>query len=276
MEIGAPGPQPTMKKLIMQTIKIGVLSLSLLLVLGGCATTANDPRDPLEGWNRGVQTFNDGVDDYFMSPVAEGYKWITPSFLDQGVTNFFNNIGDIRVTVNDLLQFKFSQGGSDFTRFLINTTLGVGGLVDVGTMLDFERHDEDFGQTLGAWGVPTGPYLVLPLLGPSSPRGSVGLAGDAAVNPLFYINFPAVTWSLTGLKYVDLRADQLSASRIAEQAAVDRYDFFKNAYLQRREYLVHDGNPPLEDDEILDDDLDLEDDYDDEPEGNDDGPAESL
>ncbi|MGR9108399.1 MAG: MlaA family lipoprotein [Gammaproteobacteria bacterium] len=237
---------------------------AVLLWLSGCATTAKDPRDPWEGWNRGVQSFNDTADDYVIRPVAEGYQWVTPSFVDQGVTNFFNNIGDIRVTVNDFLQFKFSQGSEDFTRFLINTTLGVGGLVDVGTMLEFERHDEDFGQTLGAWGVPPGPYLVLPFLGPSTPRETVGLVGDAATNPVFYIDFPAVTWSLTALKYIDLRADLLSASRIVEEAALDRYEFFRNAYLQRREYLVHDGNLPLEDEEIeedLDDeDLDLEDD----------------
>jgi phospholipid-binding lipoprotein MlaA len=255
-------------RMTIQQKKLRYLSVfAVLFWLSGCATTATDPRDPWEGWNRGVQTFNDTADDYVIKPAAQGYQFITPSFVDQGVTNFFNNIGDIRVTINDFLQFKFGQGSEDFTRFLINTTLGVGGLVDVGTMLDFERHDEDFGQTLGAWGVPTGPYLVLPLLGPSSPRESVGLVGDAATNPLFYINFPAVTWSLTGLRLIDTRADLLSASRIVEEAALDRYEFFRNAYLQRREYLVHDGNPPVEDDDFLDEDLDedleLEEDLDD-------------
>ncbi|MCI0667707.1 MAG: VacJ family lipoprotein, partial [Methylococcaceae bacterium] len=151
---------------------------AVLFWLSGCATTTTpDPRDPWEGWNRGVQSFNDTADDYVVKPVAEGYQWITPSFVDQGVTNFFNNIGDITVTINDFLQFKFGQGSEDFTRFLINTTLGVVGFVDVGTMLEFERHNEDFGQTLGAWGMPTGPYLVLPLLGPSTPREAFGLVG---------------------------------------------------------------------------------------------------
>jgi len=138
-----------------------VLLAVVCFVFFGCATTANDERDPYEGWNRGVQSFNDSADEYFIKPVAEGYQWITPSFVDQGVTNVFNNIRDIRVMLNDLFQFKFNQGGSDFTRFLINSTLGVAGLFDVATELEFERHDEDFDQTLGAWGMPTGSYLVL-------------------------------------------------------------------------------------------------------------------
>lgn len=241
---------------------------AVLLWMGGCATTGTDPRDPWEGFNRSIQSFNDDADDYVIEPIAEGYQWITPSFVDRGVTNFFNNIGDIRVTLNDFLQFKFGQGGEDLTRFLINTTLGAGGLVDVGTMLEFERHDEDFDQTLGAWGMPQGPYLVLPLFGPSSPRGTLGLAGDAAVNPVTYIGFPLVTLGLTGVKYTDLRADLISASKIADAAALDRYEFFRNAYLQRREFLVHDGNLPLEEEEILDEelekDLDLEKDLNDE------------
>ena len=255
-----------MKNIRLQLTKWWFLLAAVSPGFIGCATTATDERDPLEGWNRGVQSFNDTADDYVIKPVAQGYQWITPSFVDQGVTNFFNNIGDIRVTLNDLLQFKFNQGGSDFTRLLINSTLGIGGLFDVATELDFERHDEDFDQTLGAWGMPTGPYLVLPLLGPSSARGAFGLIGDAVANPVFYIDFPAVTWSLTALKYVDLRADQLSASRIVDEAALDRYEFFRNAYLQRREYLVYDGNPPFDEDDLLEDDLEDEQELDQAPE----------
>ncbi len=252
-----------MKKTIQQN-RLRVLSVfAVLFWLSGCATTGTDPRDPWEGWNRGVQSFNDRADDYVIKPVAEGYQYITPSFVDQGVTNFFNNIGDIRVTMNDFLQFKFGQGSEDFTRFLINTTLGAGGLVDVGTLLEFERHDEDFDQTLGAWGMPQGPYMVLPLIGPSSPRGALGLAGDAAANPVAYIFFPAVTLGLTAVKHTDQRADLLSASKIVDETALDRYEFFRNSYLQRREYLIHDGNLPIEDeedisDEDLDNDLELE------------------
>lgn len=234
--------------------RTALLSAWLLIGLAGCATTGTDPRDPWEGFNRGTQKFNDGVDDYFLNPVARGYQWVTPSFVDRGVTNFFSNVEDIGVTINDFLQVKLKQGGSDSVRFLINSTLGIGGLFDVATELDFEKHDEDFGQTLGAWGVPFGPYLVLPFLGPSSPRNAVGLAGDAAMNPTFYINEAAITWGLTGLKLIDLKADTLSAYRISEEAAIDRYEFLRNAFIQRREYLVHDGNMPLEEEEFLDED----------------------
>ncbi|MGH8558409.1 MAG: MlaA family lipoprotein [Methylococcales bacterium] len=246
-----------MKQTIHQTRLRQLSVFAVLFWLGGCATTGTDPRDPWEKWNRGVQSFNDSADDYVLKPVAQGYQWITPSFVDRGVTNFFSNIGDIRVTLNDFLQFKVGQGSEDFTRFLINTTLGAGGLVDVGALLEFEQHDEDFDQTLGAWGTPTGPYLVLPLIGPSSPRGALGLVGDAAVNPVAYINFPAVSLGLTGVKHTDQRADLLSASKIVDEAALDRYEFLRNAYLQRREFLIHDGNPPIEDEEdIFGEDLD--------------------
>ena len=252
-------------------MRSGVLVGAVLaLGLAGCATTSNDPRDPWEGFNRGVQSFNDGVDDYFLNPIARGYQWIMPSFADRGVTNFFSNIEDIRVTVNDFLQFKLKQGGSDGVRFLINSTIGVGGLFDVASVLDFEKHNEDFGQTLGAWGVPFGPYLVLPILGPSSPRDAVGLAGDAAMNPTFYIDYPAVTLGLTGLKLIDFKADQLSAYRISEEAAIDRYEFLRNAFIQRREYLVHDGNLPFEEEELLDEEELDEFDTFDEDEGEDD------
>ncbi len=133
-----------------------------------------------------MQSFNDGVDDYVMKPVAKGYRWVTPNFVDQGVTNFFSNIDDIGVCANDALQGKFAQSGADGARFLVNTTAGVAGLVDVGTMIGLAKHNEDFDQTLGYWGVPTGPYLVLPFFGPSSPRGVFGLVGDAAMNPFTY------------------------------------------------------------------------------------------
>lgn len=232
--------------------------LVLLTTLGGCATVANDPKDPYEEWNRGVQSFNDNLDDYAMKPVAKGYRWITPSFVDQGVTNFFGNIRDIGVTINDLLQCKIAQTGMDGSRFLVNSIAGIGGLVDVASLIDLPKHNEDFDQTLGVWGVPMGPYLVLPFFGPSSPRGVGGLVGDAAMNPISYIDSGIITGSLFALNAADLRADNLDTEKIASEAAVDRYSFFKSAYFQQREYLIHDGNLP-EGVDLLDLDEDFED-----------------
>jgi len=231
------------------TIQLGCIVL--LGLLAGCATTAKDPQDPFEGWNREVQTFNDKLDDYLMKPVAKGYQWITPSFVDRGVSNFFSNINDIGVTLNDLFQCKISQTGMDGARFLVNTTAGVAGFVDVAAMIDLPKHNEDFDQTMGVWGVPSGPYLVLPFFGPSSPRGVGGLIGDAAMNPISYLDSGVISGGLFGVNAVDLRADNLANEKIATEAAVDRYAFFKSAYFQQREYLIHDGNMP-EGEELLD------------------------
>jgi len=239
------------KKLMIQ---LGCLILAG--TLAGCATTAKDPQDPLEGWNRGVQTFNDKLDDYAMKPIAKGYQWITPSFVDQGVSNFFSNINDIGVTINDLLQFKISQTGLDGSRFIVNTIAGVAGFVDVAAMIDLPKHNEDFDQTMGVWGVPTGPYLVLPFFGPSSPRGVGGLVGDAAMNPISYIDSGVISSGLFGVNAIDLRADNLTTEKIATEAAVDRYAFFKSAYFQHRDYLIHDGNMPEGSDYLeIDDDF---------------------
>jgi phospholipid-binding lipoprotein MlaA len=229
-------------------------------LLSGCASEPTQPKDEWEGWNRSVHGFNDDVDRMVLKPIAKGYQEYVPEPVNQGVTNFFGNINDIGITLNDLFQLKMLQGGMDFSRFLINTTAGIGGLFDVASKLDLPKHNEDFGQTLGFWGVPSGNYLVLPLLGPSSPRDAAGLLGDALLNPLTYISFgssAAVGAAITGAKAVevtDIRADMLSSEKIVDEASVDRYDFIKNAYLQNREYLVYDGNPP----EQNPDDFDLE------------------
>jgi phospholipid-binding lipoprotein MlaA len=229
--------------------------------LSGCASDPAEPaKDEWEGWNRSVHGFNDDLDKAVIKPVAKGYQEYVPEPVNQGVTNFFGNINDIGVTLNDFFQLKMLQGGMDLGRFLINTTAGVGGLFDVASKLDLPKHNEDFGQTLGFWGVPSGNYLVLPLLGPSSPRDAAGLLGDALLNPLTYISFgssTAVGAAITGAKAVevtDARADLLTSEKIVDEAAIDRYDFIKNAYLQNREYLVYDGNPP----EQNADDIDLE------------------
>lgn len=234
-----------------------VLLLPILL-LSGCATTQNtNPVDPWESWNRDVQSFNDGMDDYAMKPVAKGYRWVMPSFADTAVSNFFSNIDDIGVIINSLLQGKFEQSGSDTARFIVNSTAGIGGLIDVSSMIDLPKHNEDFGQTLGFWGVPSGPYLVLPFFGPSSPRGVIGLIGDAAMNPISYLD-SYISLGLFGLNAIDTRADNLSLEKIASEAAVDRYSFFRDAYISKRNYLVLDGNVPEED---IDFDENFEEDY---------------
>ncbi|MEQ1637563.1 MAG: VacJ family lipoprotein [Methylococcales bacterium] len=240
--------------------------LILLSLLCSCATTkttGSGTPDDWEGLNRNIQAFNDKVDSLVTKPVAEAYLWTTPEVVDTGVTNFFNNIEDIGVTLNDFLQFKLLDGGLDFTRFLVNSTVGIAGIIDVGTMLSLPKHEEDFDQTLGVWGVPTGPYLVLPFIGPSSPRGIFGLIGDAAFNPLTYtflLGGGAVSVASTGsgiLDATDTRAGLLTSEKIVNEAAIDRYEFIKSAYRQRRNYLEHDGKVPEEDqDYLLDEDID--------------------
>jgi len=221
----------------------------IMLLLSACASEIKpNPNDPWEGWNRGTQSFNDGLDDYLLKPIAIGYRFITPSFVDAGVTNFMNNVEDILVVGNDLLQFKLVQFGMDSGRFVVNTAFGLAGAVDVATYMGLPKHAEDFDQTLGTWGIPSGPYLVLPVLGPSSPRGVVGTAGDIAANPINWINPIVWPYTVGALRVVDKRANLLSASTIIEQAAVDRYEFIRNAYLQDRNYKIHDGNIPVEDD----------------------------
>lgn len=235
-------------------------SLVISFTLAGCATTATtvaDKNDPWEGWNRPTQTFNDHLDKAILKPLAKGYRWITPEFVDEGITNFFSNINDIGVTFNDLLQFKLAQSGMDASRFLVNTTAGVAGFVDVANMINLPKHNEDFGQTLGYWGVPSGSYLVLPFFGPSSPRDTAGLVGDALFNPLTYISIfggAAVNAAVAGSRAVDVtdrRADLMTTEKIVDEGAVDRYDFIRNSYEQNRDYLIHDGNLPEDTDPDL-------------------------
>lgn len=240
-------------------------SLVISSLLGGCATTAKqaNPADPWEGWNRGAQSFNDDVDDVVLKPVAKGYLAITSEAVDRGVTNFFSNLNDIGVTINDFLQLKFLQGGMDASRFIVNTTVGVAGIFDVAKKIDLPKHDEDFGQTLGFWGVPSGSYLVLPFFGASSPRDTVGLVGDALLNPLTYASIfggaaiNAVTAGAKAVDVTDTRAGLMSTEKMIDEASVDRYDFIKSAYQQHREYLIHDGNPPPDENDVLELDEDV-------------------
>ncbi len=242
-------------------LALGVGSLALLQA---CTTVTHpDPADPWEGMNRDVFAFNDQVDKFVLKPVAKGYQWITPEFVDVGISNFFSNLKDIGVSVNGFLQAKPKEGGMDAARFLVNSTVGIAGFIDVATMIKLPKHEEDFGQTLAVWGVPRGPYVVLPLLGPSSIRGVGGYAGDAALHPLTYTFFfanPGVSWGAVGIRaveVVDVRADFLGAEAVASEAAVDRYIFFRSAYTQRRDYLISDGAAQTLDLEGMDDeDLD--------------------
>jgi phospholipid-binding lipoprotein MlaA len=239
-----------------------LLGFFISLSLTGCAgqKAAKNPDDPWESTNRSTSSFNNKVDKVVLKPIAKDYEKITPKPVNESVTNFFSNINDIGVSVNDLLQLKFVQGGMDVSRFVINSTVGVAGFFDVASKLKLPKHNEDFGQTLGFWGMPAGSYLVLPFLGASSPRDAVGLMGDALLNPLTYVSIfggtaaNAATTGSTVLDVTDTRADLMSTEKIVDEASVDRYDFMKNAYLQHREYLIHDGNPPEEGDDLLLDD----------------------
>lgn len=236
-----------------------LLGTALLVTLNGCATTQiSDERDPWENWNRKVHSVNESLDAYAIKPVAEAYRWITPSFVDVAVTNVFSNIDDIGVTINDTLQGKFLQSGLDLSRFIVNTTVGIGGLIDVASMVDLDKHDEDFGQTLGYWGVPAGPYIVLPIIGPSSARGFVGLVGDAAMDPTSYFTFyiPGSTFYISAatnsVKYTDIRADLIGTDTTAKEAAVfGEYEFYRDAYLSKRESLVADEVDSDENDLLL-------------------------
>ncbi len=234
-----------------------------MALIQGCATVEGprDPNDPFESYNRAMYKFNDGFDRYLLKPVAKGYDTITPAPVQKGISNFFSNLDDVVVIFNDLLQLKFKQLASDTGRLVINSTLGLFGLIDWASDMGLEKHNEDFGQTLGYWGVPSGPYFVLPFMGPSTIRDTGGKYVDIAYfDPIYqqvHEEFPpprrksdSAVWSMTILKNVDTRAKLLKAEKIAQEAALDPYIFIREAYLQRRENLVYDGNPPVSEDEF--------------------------
>jgi phospholipid-binding lipoprotein MlaA len=219
----------------------------MLLFLGGCASVPNaDPRDPWEGFNRGVYRFNEVLDEAVAKPVATAYRDTLPVPVQDRVRNFFSNIGDVVIGLNNVLQGKFTEALDDFGRVTFNTTFGLLGIHDVAADMGLEKHNEDFGQTLGWWGAEPGPYMILPIWGSSTVRDTVGFAADAYADPLFQVRPIDVRNSLTVLRLVGVRADLLEASRILEQAALDKYVFQRDAYLQRRRSLVYDGRPPRE------------------------------
>jgi phospholipid-binding lipoprotein MlaA len=227
-------------------VKTGFLALALTGLLTGCATIPSgegDPRDRFERTNRAIYRFNDALDRSVAKPVARAYVKVTPAPVRTGFGNFFRNLTFPTVIINDLLQLKMKGFATDTARLLVNTTIGIGGLFDPASQIGLAAGNEDFGQTLGRWGVPTGPYVVLPLFGPSNVRDAFGLAADQFTDPKNYVKNDYVAWGLTGLSLVDMRAELLATEGVLDRAN-DPYAFIRNAYLQRREYLVKDGAVP--------------------------------
>ena len=220
-------------------------ALLLTALLAGCATTGDrDPKDPWEGFNRKSYAFNEKLDEVVLKPAAQGYVKIVPAFAREGVNNFFDNLDDIGTTLNNFLQGKPREGASDLGRFMVNTFLGVFGLWDIATPMGLEKHYEDFGQTLGVWGVQPGPYLVLPLMGPSTARDAPAKVVDPSWYYSEYVNPESIYWGLWGLDKVRIRANLFQSEKLLDEAALDKYTFLRDAWLQRRRSLVYDGNPP--------------------------------
>jgi phospholipid-binding lipoprotein MlaA len=213
----------------------------LLLVLIIVPSTYASDDDPLEPMNRAIFEFNEIVDDNVLKPIAKGYKYVTPDPVEVGISNFFSNLGEIGTITNDLLQLKFAQAGRDTMRFFLNSTLGIFGIFDVATPLGLSKNKEDFGQTLGFWGVPDGPYLVLPFLGPSSFRDGPSMIVDYELSPVEQLHHEE-RQVLQTLDIVDTRARLLRATKILDTAAKDKYIFIRESYLQKRESQVNDGN----------------------------------
>ena len=208
---------------------------ALVLAVAGCATGPTaDPRDPLEPFNRSVYEFNESLDSALVKPVAQGYHAVLPSPVRQGVSNFFGNLGDLWSGVSGVLQGEGGAALDSFARFGINSTVGLLGLFDVAGAMDIERHSLDFGQTLGRWGLPTGPYLVLPLLGPTTVRDTVALPVDWKGDVVTHVSDIPARNQATALRLVDKRASLLQASSLLEEAALDRYTFVRDVVLQRR------------------------------------------
>ena len=229
--------------MLIKKIKL-VLAVVALSMLSACASQAN--KDPLEGLNRGVYKFNDVADKAVAKPVAKAYKYITPTPIRIGISNFFANLSNFGSVFNNLLQFKFSNAASEAGRFVINTTAGLGGFINVAAMDNIPVYKEDFGQTLGHWGLGQGAYLVLPILGPSTVRDTTGFIVDTIAFDLttYQHNAGRIATSntLRGMNLINTRTNLLEASDILDEAALDPYAFMRDAYLQRRENQLVDGD----------------------------------
>lgn len=228
---------------------LNVVLIAMTALSAGCATGPNvNPKDPLEPMNRSVSKFNDALDDNVLKPVATGYRDYTPKPVQTGVSNFFRNLSDVFSTLNNGLQLKGRETAESLMRVVVNTTLGIYGIFDVATEIGLQRHQEDFGQTLGYWGVPDGPYLVLPVFGPSTVRDTSVLPLEFATD--FVTNHDVVAERNAAIvaRIVDKRASLLKTTDLLSDAAIDKYSFTRDSYLQYRRNLIHDGNPPNEED----------------------------
>jgi len=239
-----------MRELLLGRLRL-IICVVLLVFISGCATTGvQDERDPIEGFNRSMYSFNQGMDKILFNPVAKLYQAITPDFVEKSISNFFNNIDDISIIANDILQLKIGQAYMDTARFVFNSTLGLAGFRDVSSQMGLEKHDEDFGQTLAVWGVGAGPYIVVPIFGPTTLRDSTSLiVDDLLLNPVSYLNNnDALKAGILTLNFIDIKADLLIANDLIYEAALDLYEFTKNSYFSRRESQINDGRlEPLPD-----------------------------
>ena len=212
---------------------IFLMAAVTVIGLSGCATTANNPQDPYEGFNRAMFKVNEGI-DVVLKPVAEGYDAAAPLPVKAGIGNFFGNLADLWISFNGFLQGKGEQGITDFGRVLVNTTLGIGGLFDVASEMGMDKHGADFGQTLGKWGVGEGPFFYWPIIGPRTTRDTFGWAVDLVGDPVPYFDDVPVRNSLLGVRLIHTRAILLPADKLVEQAAFDKYTYIRDAYLQNR------------------------------------------
>lgn len=236
MAAGPVDPLSTSWQGLVRRWGVWILALLLAMLLGGCASgPKSDPRDPWEPVNRVVWTFNDGVDKAVVRPIAEVYKEVMPTLVRRGIHNFFENISDLWSFVNNALQLRPREAAESLTRFNLNTFFGLGGLLDIASEAGIERHREDFGQTLGRWGVPSGPYLVVPLLGPSTLRDTAARALNAQGDLVRYVDHVPTRNELYTLRLIDLRASLLGAGAVLEEAALDRYTFTRDVFLQIRQ-----------------------------------------
>lgn len=229
------------------TAKLSVV-VAVAALVGGCATSAAPvEHDPWEPLNRGIYRFNDFGDRVLIKPIAKGYKAVVPTFMRRGVSNFWDNLSTPRSALNNLLQAKPKRALDDTARFIVNSTLGIGGLFDIASSAGMEEYDEDFGQTFAVWGVPNGPYVVLPFMGPSTLRDAIGRPLDVLSDPLTHYDDSSVRDPLIVLRIIDLRHRLLAAEGLIEDSQ-DPYITVRESYLQNRNYVIHDGDPPVDDD----------------------------